>query len=66
MFGLFAKHTKHFYCLTRENARGYRPHTHNGVKPCVKILYFSSNEHVLRGFSFLVGNYWWLFKNVAK
>ena len=31
----------------RENARGDRPHIYTGVKPCVNLLYFSSNEHVL-------------------
>ena len=52
--------------LTCENASGDRPHIHTGVKPCVNLLYFSSNEHVLQGFSFLVGNDRWFFKNLAK
>ena len=38
------------YGLRREhkkNARGDRPNIYTGVKPCVNLLYFSSNEHVL-------------------
>ena len=30
-----------------EDAKGDRPHIHTGMKPCVNLLYFSSNEHVL-------------------
>ena len=36
-----------------ENARGDRPHIYTGVKPCVNLLYFSSNEHSFRDFPFL-------------
>ena len=36
-----------FQLFAWENARGDRPHIYTGVKPCVNLLYFSSNEHVL-------------------
>ena len=45
------KHTANMNAVTSratwENARGDRPHIYTGVKPCVNLLYFNSNELVL-------------------
>ena len=44
------------------NARGDTLHIYSSIKSYVNLLYSSSNEHDLQGFSFLIGNDWCFFE----